>query len=167
MFVTVAGFLKGWQFESEGTSKLLAALTDESLGQSVMPEGRSLGRLAWHITTTIPEMMGRTGLRLSGPDPEAPMPASARAIANAYQEAASSLAKVVQESWTDATLGIEDDMYGMKWTRGFTLGSLISHQTHHRGQMTVLMRQAGLPVSGIYGPAREEWASMGMSAPEV
>ena len=35
---------------------------------------------AWHITTTIPEMMGRTGLRLSGPAPDAPVPSSARAI---------------------------------------------------------------------------------------
>jgi hypothetical protein len=26
------------------------------------------------------------------------------------------------------------------------------------------MRQAGLKVPGIYGPAREDWASMGMPA---
>jgi uncharacterized damage-inducible protein DinB len=36
------------------------------------------------------------------------------------------------------------------------------HQCHHRGQMTVLMRQAGQKVPGIYGPAKEEWSSMGM-----
>jgi len=42
------------------------------------------------------------------------------------------------------------------------LVSLITHQAHHRGQMTVLMRQAGLKVPGVYGPAREEWAAMGM-----
>jgi hypothetical protein len=33
--------------------------------------------------------------------------------------------------------------------------------------MTVLMRQAGLKVPGVYGPAREEWAGMGMQAPEI
>ena len=43
----------------------------------------------------------------------------------------------------------------------------LSHQTHHRGQMTVLMRQAGLTVPGVYGPAREEWAAMGMEPPTV
>lgn len=165
MFTTISGFLESWQFESDGTSKILAALTDQSLAQAVTPVGRTLGRLAWHITTTIPEMMGRTGLRLSGPAPDAPVPSSARAIAGVYREAASSLAKAVQESWTDATLRVEDEMYGMKWTRSVTLGALVSHQTHHRGQMTVLMRQAGLVVPGIYGPAREEWAKMGV-APE-
>ena len=55
-------------------------------------------------------------------------------------------------------------MYGESWTVGFTLLALITHQAHHRGQMTVLMRQAGLTVPGIYGPAREEWASYGMPA---
>jgi uncharacterized damage-inducible protein DinB len=32
--------------------------------------------------------------------------------------------------------------------------------------MTVLMRQAGLKVPGIYGPSREEWVKIGMTAPE-
>ena len=31
--------------------------------------------------------------------------------------------------------------------------------------MTVLMRQAGLTVPGVYGPAKEEWATAGMEAP--
>ena len=32
--------------------------------------------------------------------------------------------------------------------------------------MTVLMRQAGLTVPGVYGPAKEEWAVAGMEAPK-
>jgi uncharacterized damage-inducible protein DinB len=38
---------------------------------------------------------------------------------------------------------------------------LIVHEIHHRGQMTVLMRQAGLSFTGIYGPTREEWIKKG------
>jgi uncharacterized damage-inducible protein DinB len=38
----------------------------------------------------------------------------------------------------------------------------IRHEVHHRGQMTVLMRQAGLPLHGFYGPSRDEWVAMGM-----
>gem|GEM_PF-5815448 len=60
----------------------------------------------------------------------------------------------------------EDNMYGEVWKKGQTLIYLLLHQTHHRGQMTVLMRQAGLKVSGIYGPAKEEWEAMGMPALE-
>ena len=59
---------------------------------------------------------------------------------------------------------IEDEMYGMIWKRGTTLSLLINHQAHHRGQVTILMRQAGVPVIGVYGPAKEEWEAMGMAA---
>lgn len=58
-------------------------------------------------------------------------------------------------------------MYKEKWTIGLTLSILISHQIHHRGQMTVLMRQAGLRVPGVFGPSREEWAEFRMEAPNV
>ena len=55
-------------------------------------------------------------------------------------------------------------MYGESWSRGAVLMSLIVHQAHHRGQMTVLMRQAGLRVPGVYGPAKEDWAAMNLPA---
>jgi uncharacterized damage-inducible protein DinB len=167
MFTTVEGFLKTWKHESESTLKMMKALTDASLAQAVTPADRTLGRLAWHVTTTIREMMERTGLRLNGPARDAPVPRSAGEIASAYDEAARSLAISVEQSWNDATLGQEDEMYGKKWKRGLTLGALVHHQIHHRGQMTVLMRQAGLAVPGVYGPAREEWSRMGMPPPTV
>jgi uncharacterized damage-inducible protein DinB len=44
---------------------------------------------------------------------------------------------------------------------------MLENEIHHRGQMTVLMRQAGLKVPGVYGPAKEDWAAMGMPAPAV
>ena len=44
---------------------------------------------------------------------------------------------------------------------------LIGHQTHHRSQMTVLMRQAGLVVPEVYGPAKEGWAAYGAQPPLV
>jgi hypothetical protein len=67
MFTKLSHFEHAWQFESEGTLKMLRALTDASLAQAVAPEGRTLGRLAWHITTTLPEMMGPYGAEARGP----------------------------------------------------------------------------------------------------
>jgi uncharacterized damage-inducible protein DinB len=82
-------------------------------------------------------------------------------------EAASAAVAAGVAAWTDATLEVEDDMYGERWPRGLTLQALIVHQAHHRGQMTVLMRQAGLRVPGVYGPSREEWTAYGMPPPAV
>jgi uncharacterized damage-inducible protein DinB len=146
--------------------KVLRALTDASLGQSVSPGGRTLGRLAWHITCTLGEMPGHVGLKVDSPAHESDPPGSATAIAAAYETASRSLLMQIK-AWSDATLDVEDDLYGQRWARGFTLHALLEHQIHHRGQMTVLMRQAGLKVPGIYGPAREEWSAMGMEPPKV
>lgn len=73
----------------------------------------------------------------------------------------------IKAQWTDKVLGEMKDMYGEQWSVRTILGILTAHQTHHRGQMTVLMRQAGLQVPGVYGPAREEWAAFGGQAPVV
>jgi uncharacterized damage-inducible protein DinB len=167
VYRSIHDFTSDWKYESEATGKLLEALTDASLSQSVTPRDRTLGRMAWHLVLSIPEMMNRTGLRLDGPDDSAPVPAAARAIAGAYAQVADGLLAAVEKSWTDATLDVEDDMYGERWKRGTTLDVLIKHQTHHRGQMTVLMRQAGVVVPGVYGPAREEWSTIGAEPPAV
>jgi uncharacterized damage-inducible protein DinB len=166
MFRRVADFQKAWEHESASTLKVLRALTDASLAQAVSRDDRTLGRLAWHLATTPSEMMERTGLSVGGPSHDSPPPASAAAIASAYETAAKAVADGVA-AWSDATLEVEDDMYGEKWPRGLTLQSLVTHQAHHRGQMTVLMRQAGLKVPGVYGPAREEWGAYGMKPPAV
>lgn len=165
MFQSLAAFHTSWQYESASTQKLMQVLTDASLAQPMFPGGRTLGRLAWHVTTTLPEMMNRTGLNVGGVDMHAPSPSSAQAIVDGYAAASASLISELTAKWTDASLVEEDDMYGQRWNRGTTLGVLINHQAHHRGQMTVLMRQAGLVIPGMYGPAKEEWAMFGMEAP--
>ena len=161
MYRKTDDFLQAWAWETESTVKVFDALTDESLGQKTYAEGRTLGRLAWHITQTLPEMCNRTDLGVVGPGEEEPIPASAAEISARFKEAADSLAAQIQANWTDDSLDLEDDMYGETWKRGRTLDVLIRHQTHHRGQMTVLMRQAGLKVPGVYGPSKEEWADYG------
>jgi uncharacterized damage-inducible protein DinB len=167
MYSRIQDFQAIWKTEMEATLKLMRVMTNESLAQPVAPLERNLGRVAWHITTTIPEMMSLTGLQFSELDPHAPVPISAREVAEAYTKVATALLERVCAEWTDATLSVTDKMYGEPWTRGFTLAVLIHHQIHHRGQMTVLMRQAELQVPGIYGPAREEWSTYGMPEPAV
>jgi uncharacterized damage-inducible protein DinB len=166
MFRRVKDFQKAWEQETGSTLKVLDALTDASLGQAVTRDDRTLGRLAWHLATSLAEMMERTGLAVGGPAHDAPPPSAAAEIAAAYEAAAKAVASGVS-TWSDATLEVEDEMYGEKWLCGLTLQALVVHQAHHRGQMTVLMRQAGLKVPGVYGPAREEWAAFGMQPPVV
>jgi uncharacterized damage-inducible protein DinB len=165
MYRRLDDFLTNWKGEADSTLKVFRNLTDASLGQKVSADGRSLGFLGWHIASSIPEMMNRTGLAIPG-GPEGPAPTKAADLVAVYEAAATALLEQVKSRWTDATLEETREMYGENWTIGFTVAALIAHQAHHRGQMTVLMRQAGLAVPGVYGPAREEWAAMGMPALE-
>ncbi len=161
-------FVSLYADESVKTREVFAALTDASLKQAINNDHRTAGRLAWHITQTIPEMLGAVGLKPSGPHADAPVPASAKAIAEAYDAAAASVAGAVAASgWTDATLTEERPMYGETWTVAFALRAFVFHEVHHRAQLIVLMRQAGLKVPGLYGPAKEDWATFGAPAPEI
>ncbi len=154
MYRKIDDFVNDFGDHTDATRKYLDALTDASLAQAVAGGHRDLGRIAWHLVQTIPEMMERTGLSPEEPGSGEPVPASAAEIAAAYRTATESLLAQIRERWTD-------EMYGSRWSRGFTLHRLMEHETHHRGQMSVLMRQAGLTVPGIMGPAKEEWARFG------
>lgn len=164
MYRTINDFIEDWRRETASTLKIFRTLNDTSLAQKVTPDGRSLGFLAWHITLSLGETGERASLTVASPAEDAPMPNNVRDIVDAYQSAAQSITDQVQKNWNDAALVEEVNMFGQKWKRGFALASLLRHQTHHRGQMTVLMRQAGLRVPGVCGPAREEWARLGMPA---
>lgn len=164
MYRTIEDFRKGWETQREGTLKILRALTDESLAQPVAADSRTLGRIGWHVVVSVGEMARHAGLQVDAPPDDAPMPASAAEFAATYEAVAGRLPDAVRAAWTDEDLSGLIDMYGEKWTRGLALAVLIGHEIHHRGQMTVLMRQAGLVVPGVMGPAREEWAAYGMAA---
>ena len=167
MYRTIDDFLRNWEHEFKATERVFGALTDKSLAQAIAAGHRTLGRIAWHIVTTVPEMMNRTGLKIAGPGTDVPMPSGIATIKNGYSQVGASLVEQIKANWKDASLLIEDEMYGEKWSRGITLSALLMHQAHHRGEMFVLMRQAGIQPPGIYGPVMEEWAQYGMPAPEV
>jgi uncharacterized damage-inducible protein DinB len=167
MSLKLEDFLNDLGREVANTQKVLDALTDASLKQQVADDHRTLGRVAWHIVTTIPEMMGKTGLKVTAISHDAPVPTKASEIAKGYTAVTKDLMAQVKANWNDATLLKEDDMYGQQWTRAVTLTVLTRHEIYHRGQLTVLMRQAGVKVPGFYGPALEEWTAYGMKPPEV
>jgi uncharacterized damage-inducible protein DinB len=166
MYRTIADFVVDWKYESEATLKIMNSLSDASLAQRVSPEGRTLGFLAWHLVLTLSEMGSKMDLQVTAPPEDSEQPDHAIEIAKTYDISARSVLELVRRTWNDASLGDELEMYGEKWKRGYALASMVRHQIHHRAQMTVLMRQAGLKVPGIYGPSKEEWAQFGMPAPQ-
>ncbi len=165
MFQSMNHFPRSWEFETEGTQRLLDHLTDEALDQKITSENWNLGRIAWHIIESISIITSNTDLKFESPAEGHPVPKSAQFISACYQQTADAFIKALKAQWNDQTLDERIDFFGREIPNGSLLMFLLQHQCHHRGQMTVLMRQAGLAVPGIYGPLKEEWAKMGMEAP--
>jgi len=167
MYTSIAEFIQEWNQEAGSTQKVLDALTDNSLQQQVSSEDRTLGRIAWHIVTSTPGMLIEFGIKVEPVENSGTVPSSAKELAETFRKVSAETIDAVKKEWTDGSLMEMVNVFGMTMPKAVTLSLLIKHIIHHRGQMTVLMRQAGLKVPGIYGPAREEWTYIGMDAPAL
>ena len=165
MFTSIKDFEASWKSESKFTQSVIDVLTDASLSQAVNNDHRTIGRMAWHICETIPEMMGQLGLSFDEFNSE--VPKDVKTISKTYAKYSKALLDQIVSGWSDETLQQEDNLYGEIWKRGNTLLIFIKHEIHHRGQITVLMRQAGIVVPSIYGPAKEGWKEYGAEPPVI
>ena len=166
MYYKISDLIEDWKYESESTLKVFSNLSDESLTVKFNNEIRTPGKLAWHIVTTLGEMVQRTGLNFDATPEDAPLPSTVKEIRDEYKRSSDGMINAVKKEWKDESLMEEVNLYGQNWKKGKVLSVLVNHQIHHRGQLTVIMRLAGLKVPGVYGPAREEWANMGMGPQE-
>lgn len=164
MFTDVQSFITEYKNEAIATQRLLDTLTDDALGQKATKDGRELGQIAWHLAQAC-DILKPAGLIIPHPDEDSPHPADAKVISEAYRSAADAILKDAQTQLTDAHLAETIEQFGMQMTKGYLLYLYMKHEIHHRGQLTVLMRIAGLPIAGVYGPSKEEWERFGMTAP--
>lgn len=167
MFKTLDDFFSTYEKESKFTQNVMDSIGDSSSSHEICEGHRSIERIAWHICTTYPEMMSYSGLKFDKYDKDDPIPEKFETIQNAYRDLSSALIEKIKKDWTDSMLEESVDFYGVPCMLGKALAILILHEVHHRGQLTVLMRQAGVPVPDIYGPAKEGWEKLGMSPPEI
>lgn len=161
MYKTVAEHVADYREDMTEAAKLFDALTDESLKREVAPGYWTLDQLAWHMITARAGLLKRLDVSIDYELPKDP-PASAAEIARHYREGGEAVLAAVEAQLKDERLTEPVDFYGMAWDGSKLLWEMLKHETHHRGQMTVLMRQAGLAVHGVFGPSKEEREKMGI-----
>src|SRR5579875_2630778 len=86
MYNTINEFIEEWNSEGNSTQKLMDALTDSSLKQQVTPNDRTLGRIAWHVVMSIPEMLSAFGLTVDAVQDSDNVPTSAKEIAESFRK---------------------------------------------------------------------------------
>src|SRR5690625_3340944 len=137
-------------------TQVLESLTDESLDQKIVPDHNSLGWLGWHIVAVTDFFAGQAGLKLESVGDPKNVPTKASEILEGFKKISTDLKKQVTDSFTDDSLEEEIEALGQKMPRGVLRNQMVLHHTHHRGQMTVLLRQAGLKVPSVMGPTNED-----------
>jgi uncharacterized damage-inducible protein DinB len=160
MYTSIAEFVEDWGKESANSLKVMRALTDASLSRRSDPEANTLGKIAWHMVVMIGASGSAAGLEVTAPQRGTEPPASASSIAEAFETAARTMREQASKKLTDGQLAADISLWGRTMTIAAAFQGLVRHLIHHRGQMTVLMREAGLIVPGVYGPSREEVAAI-------
>ncbi|MBY7144369.1 DinB family protein [Virgibacillus sp. NKC19-3] len=155
MYRKVNDFIQDWSMASQGTLNVLESLSDEKLDQAIVEGHNTLGWLGWHVATAPAFFAGLVELNINDSADPNKVPQQASEIVEQYRKISNAIKQEV-EQLSDEKLEENVDNFGNPTPRGALLRTLIDHQTHHRGQMTVLLRQAGLPVPGVMGPTKED-----------
>ena len=155
MFTDIKAFLEIYNWESASTARILGALTDASLTREKAPDHNTLGDIAWHVATAPTYMLSQVGFDFDPTQAQKPDKLTGAAIM-AMHEKISAEVKRQATGKTPEELAKTYHVFGMMdWSMGTMLTILLNHEIHHRGQISVLMRQAGLVVPSIYGPTKE------------
>ena len=155
-------FLKLWDAEAQKTAALLRALPAGQYDFRPDPGARSVGELAWHlaeveayITYGIEQGTIGTGMKPPGMERPKAIEALAPGYERVHAEAAARIKRLAPADLDRAMSafgGPERPIRELLWS------AILLHQTHHRGQLSVLLRLAGGAAPGMFGPNREETA---------
>jgi uncharacterized damage-inducible protein DinB len=148
--------------EAQTTRRVLERVPDDKLAWKPHVKSMSLGQLSLHVAM-LPGAIAEISLQSPFQAPNFVQPAAQRAaeLLPALEE---SLAKA-----RTALAGQDDASLAAIWTmvdgekelfsvpRGGLLRTLmLNHWYHHRGQLSVYLRELDVPVPSIYGPSADE-----------
>src|SRR5690348_558301 len=158
-------FLRIWEREAKTTQRVMRAFPAESLGLKPHERSRSIRDLAWQcvIDERVIETIldGANDLRNAPPSP--PPPNTMEEIAAAHEAAHRSAAGKMRRPETQFSKTVTVTMRGgsIQLEQAETIWGNLLDQIHHRGQLTIYLRQAGGKVPSIYGPSGDEAMSFG------
>jgi uncharacterized damage-inducible protein DinB len=161
---TIADLLAELEQEAQATRRVLERVPNEHLNWRPHKRSRSLGQLALHVATVPGGVAEFTTL---------PSPAEAPQFKDEPSPTkASDLVPVLDESLAKAKrvlTGMSEAMFRETWrvTRdgreilalpraAFLRSIMLNHWYHHRGQLTVYLRQLDVPLPTVYGPTADE-----------
>src|SRR5688500_8219619 len=148
--------------EAQTTRRVLERVPGDRLTWKPHVKSMSLGQLALHVATT-PGMVSDIVRQSPFPMPEFTQPSAATAaeLVPALDQSVAK-AKANLRAIGDAGLGgmcrvVAGDKELMAMPVAAVLRTImLNHWHHHRGQLSVYLRELNVPVPSIYGPSADE-----------
>jgi uncharacterized damage-inducible protein DinB len=158
----IDGILQELEQEAQTTRRVLERVPESHMSWKPHAKSMSLGQLALHVATTpggVAEIASQPSIQL----PPFTQPA-ATSTAEVLQALDDSVARARQllGGMDDATLAatwkvLDGDRVVLAMPRAAVLRAImLNHWYHHRGQLSVYLRQLNVPVPSIYGPSADE-----------
>jgi uncharacterized damage-inducible protein DinB len=148
-----------WRIHNRIHLYLLRALKPEDLGMCLASKGRTIGdvmahthnvRLMW-LKSATPELLAGVEKVETGAG------VGLDALAGAFEASGGAIEQLIA-----GTLAAGGRVKGFKPHVTAFVGYLISHESHHRGQVTLAMRNAGRPLDKKITYGMWEWGSANM-----
>jgi uncharacterized damage-inducible protein DinB len=149
--------------EAQTTRRVLERVPDAHLAWKPHAKSMTLGQLALHVATTP----GGVAEIVSKPSLDTP-PAFVQPAATSASELVPALAASVARA-KELVSGMNDADMMATWTLkngdqvlmalprvAFIRSIMLNHWYHHRGQLSVYLRQLDVPLPSIYGPSADE-----------
>jgi uncharacterized damage-inducible protein DinB len=163
--LTVSDIIQELEQESQATRRVLERVPSDHLQWRPHPKSMSLGQLAMHIANVPGNIVeisrGSFDVKTAIPRPEA---SSTAEILERFDQSLAR-AQTILRSMNDTELSspwrmMKGDRELWSIPRGAFLRTvLLNHWYHHRGQLTVYLRQTGASVPAVYGDSADEKAN--------
>ena len=159
----IDGLLQELEQEALTTRRVLERVPGDRLAWRPHERARTLGQLALHVATVpggVAELVA------------APSPVQAPQFGDPSPQSASELLPALEESIRKARKalgGMDDATLQATWRMmagdrevlaipriAMVRSVMLNHWYHHRGQLSVYLRQLGVPIPSIYGPSADE-----------
>src|SRR6266540_906707 len=159
----IDGMLQELEQEARTTRRVLERVPDKHLAWKPHASARTLGELALHVAIVpgaIAEIASQTVFQAPN-FTNGPSPTSASELVPALDQGIAK-AKSLLGGMDDATLAatwrlMRGDRELFAQPRASVLRSLmLNHWYHHRGQLTMYLRELDVPIPSIYGPSADE-----------
>jgi uncharacterized damage-inducible protein DinB len=159
----VEGLLQELEQEASTTRRVLERVPESKLTWKPHPKARTLGELALHVAMVpgaVAEFVAQPS-PVQAPQFTDPSPQSASELVRTLDESVSK-AKQLLGTMDDSTVlatwrMMQGDRELLAIPRIAMLRSImLNHWYHHRGQLSVYLRELDVPLPSIYGPSADE-----------